>query len=498
MRKVHSLLGIVFILLYINVSAQENVFLDRNYWKSNPTIQQIDKDIASGNDPAELNRFAFDAVSWALIEKVDNQTIKYLLTKKGNDVNKKTHDGRTYIFWAIYRDNLEMMKHLLEKGATTDIIDSHGYSLLNFAAVTGQQNVKLYDFCIANGADLLTEKNNDGANALLLVAPFLENDKLIDYFVDRGIDLHCIDTNGNGIFNYAAKKGNKEILNQLIKKGVAYKNLNSEGGNAFVFASQGTRNSANNLEVYKYFEGIGIQPNVVTDKGINALHALAFKNKERAIFDYFIQKGVDVNQPNSKGDTPFANAASRNDMQRISHLITYVKDIDQANKSGVTPLMKAVQRNTIDVIRLLLDHEANPLAKDLKGNSLAYYVLQSYQKDKAQEFDQKIALLQEKGVDFTEVQADGHTLWHLAVKENDIELLKRIAKLTVPMNSKNDEGNTALHLAAMKATSADLLKFLLENGADKSIQTSFEETVFDLATENELLQQQNVELSFLQ
>ena len=498
MKKVDSLLWVAFVLLYINVSAQKNVFLDRAYWKSNPDIEQIDKDIVAGNDPTALNRFAFDAISFALIEKVDNKTIKYLLTKEGNDVNKKTHDGRTYIFWAIYRDNLEMMQHLLRNGAKTDIIDSHGYSLLNFAAVTGQKNIKLYDFCIENGANPMTEKNNDGANPLLLVAPFLEDETLITYFVDKGIDIHSQDDHGNGIFNYASKKGNTKVLELLIKKGVAYKTLNGKGGNAFIFASEGTRNSVNSLALYQYLENVGIRPDVVTTDGVNSLHALAFKNREQNIFDYFIKKGVDINQSNSKGDTPFSNAVSRNDLKTITYLIKYVKDIDQPNIIGVTPLMKAVGKNNIDVVNLLLSNGANSLLKDTEGNSLAYYALESYKPKKPEEFDQKITLLQQKGVDFTEHQAEGETLWHLAVKENDIELLKRIAKLNIPMNIKNNEGNTALHLAAMKATNTDLLKFLLKEGADKSIQTSFEETVFDLAAENELLQKQNIELGFLQ
>ncbi|AXT58501.1 ankyrin repeat domain-containing protein [Aquimarina sp. AD1] len=499
MKNIHNIwLVTIFVLICSKIQAQENVFLDRTYWKSNPGIEQIDKDIAAGNDPAALNRFAFDAISYALLEKVRNSTIEYLLTKKGNDVNKKTHDGRTYIFWAIYRDNLEMMQFLLEKGARTDIIDSHGYSLLNFAAVTGQKNTKLYDFCIKNGANPMTEKNNDGANPLLLVAPFLEDETLITYFVDKGIDIHSQDDNGNGIFNYAAKKGNTKILELLIKKGVAYKTLNTKGGNAFIFASQGTRNSANNLELYQYLENVGIRPGVVTTDGVNSLHALAFKNKEQDIFDYFIKKGVDINQANGKGDTPFSNAVSRNDLKAIKYLIKYVKDIDQSNKIGVTPLMKAVGRNNIDVVNLLLNNGANPLLKDTEGNSLAYYALESYDKKTSEEFDQKITLLLEKGVDFTEHQAEGETLWHLAVKENDVALLEKIEKLNIPLNSKNDEGNTALHLAAMKAKSIDVLKFLLEKGADKNMQTSFNETVFDLASENELLQKQNIELDFLQ
>ena len=154
--------NILIVLLCISLKSfgqNENVFIDRTYWKTNPSIKNIDKKISEGHDISALSWSSFDAVSYALLEKVDNKTIEYLLTKDGNGVNKLTHDGRSYIFWAAYKDNLEIMELLLNLGADTSIIDSHGYSLINFAATTGQLNTKLYDFCIKNGADLTKEKN---------------------------------------------------------------------------------------------------------------------------------------------------------------------------------------------------------------------------------------------------------------------------------------------------------------------------------------------------
>ncbi|MEL6813108.1 MAG: ankyrin repeat domain-containing protein, partial [Bacteroidota bacterium] len=466
--------------------------------KANPSVEQIKRDIQQGNDAAQLNEFAFDAVSWALIEKVDNATIKFLLEQEGNEVNKITHDGRTYIFWAAYRDNLEIMNYLLERGARTDIIDSHGYSLMNFAAVTGQQNQTLYDWCIANGSNPKIEKNHDGANALLLVAPFIQDDNLIDYFVEKGIDLHSKDEKGNGIFNYAAKKGNIDVLNLLIDLGVGYKELNLEGGNAFISASQGTRGSSNSLETYKYLEKLGLEPNITTDSGFTPLHALAYKNKDLDIFEYFVSKGVDVNQPDMNGNTAFMNAAYRNDLPIVSYLLNYVESINTYNKKGISPLMRAVQSNDLEVVRFLLEKGASIDHVDEDGNSLSFYLIESYSEKKHDDFIKKLQLLQEGSLDFSKIQSNGDGLWHLAVKTNSLKLLQKVGKLDLPINLRNDDGNTALHLAAMKAQNLDILKFLLSQGADKSIKTEFGESVFDLANENELLQEKGAGLSFLQ
>ena len=50
--------------------------------------------------------FGIAQVTWAIIEKNSNEIVKYLISKEGNGVNKLTHDGRTYIFWAMYRLSL--------------------------------------------------------------------------------------------------------------------------------------------------------------------------------------------------------------------------------------------------------------------------------------------------------------------------------------------------------------------------------------------------------
>lgn len=490
--------SISVILLSLVATAQNtNVFLNKDYWKNNPSIATIEQDIAKGHDIAALSNSAFDAVSWALIEQTDNATIKYLLQKKGNDVNKLTHDGRTYIFWAAYKNNLEMMRYLLNKGAKMDIIDSHGYSVLNFAAVTGQLNPKLYDLCIENGANPIKEVNHDGANALLLVAPFLKNTDLISYFVSKGISINSVDANGHGVFNYATKNGNIELLKALIKMGVNYKVETTDASNAMIFASRGTRRHTNGLDVYKYLESLGIYANITTAKGSTPLHALAYKSNDIAVFDYFIAKGVNVNQANADGNTPFTNAANANDLNIITHLFKHVKDINKANTDGKTALTHAVYRNTPEIVDFLVANGADINVKDKTGNTLAYYLLKTFNSKSLDAFNKKKSTLVKHGLDLTLPQAKGNTLFHIALDRSNLELLKYVNTLKIDVNAKNKEGMSPLHKAVMKAKNDTIIKYLISIGADKTIKTDFNESVYDLAMENERLQDNNIDLSFL-
>ena len=484
-------------LLYFGIgfSQSENVFLQRDYWKENPDIENIEKKIAEGNDPTELNQNAFDAVTYALLEDANATSIIHLLSKKGNGVNKITHDSRTYIFWAAYRGNLEMMKFLLANGAKTGLVDSHGNSPINFIAATGQMDSAIYDLLISHGADPSEGNKRDAANALLLISPFLEDDKMITYFTDKGVDLHSKDDKGNGIFNYAAKKGNMAFLDLLIKKGVSYKNENKEGGNAHIFAAQGYRRSTNGLEVFQYLENLGIAPNVVTSSGQTPLHNLAAYSKDVSVFNYFIEKGVDVNQQDKSGNTPLMNAARRNTMAIVRLLAAKTSNINTVNKEGQSALTMAIRQKGTSMINFLMEQGATVNVKDRDGNTLAHYLLNTFNSKEPEQFNGKLKALQKSGFVFKEKQAKENTLWHLAVQKKDIALMELINTFDVPINLKNSDGLTPLHMAAMQSESDVSLKYLVANGADKKIKTDFDESVFDLVNNNELLK--SINLDFL-
>jgi ankyrin repeat protein len=499
-----ALLAMLFMSI-VAVAQQDNVLLDRSFWKGDPDLKTVNQKIAEGNDATALNENAFDAVIYALLEKADDAIVKHLLSFEGNPVDKKTHDSRIYLHWAAYAGQTEMVDFLLDKGSSVTKLDSHGYTPLAFAANAGQKNKALYEAFESRGVNLLNEKNESGANLLLLVSSSLSNEEELNFFTRKGLKLNSTDKDGNGIFNYATKKGNIDFLKLLIKKGVDYKSSNKKGGNAFLFAAQGGRGYSNPLAVYEYLKSLGLDPNIVPKDGYTPLHRLAYNNSDPAIFELFLTAGADVNLKDAEGNTPFLNAASRNELAMVKLLSKTVKDFNTTNNEGQSALMLAVQRNNPEVTEFLLNNgsdaevytKGHRSAKDNKGNTIAYYLVASFDSRKPDEFDTKLKLLQEKSVQLNTTQAEGNTLFHLATKDNNLGVLKRLSAFNIDVNSKNDEGLTALHLAAMKAENEEMMKYLISKGADTKIKTDFEETVFDLASENELLQKQNTSLNFL-
>lgn len=480
-------------LASFSVQAQKNVFLDQSFWRSNPNVAAVQAEIDKGSNPSQLNPMSFDAVVMAINAQAPNESIKFLLAQKGNDVNKLTHDGRTYMFWAATRGNTEIMEYLVSKGAKADVKDSHGYTPLNFAASSGQTNTKVYDICLSAGADLKKDLTEEGANALLLAIPNDKDLTITNYFISKGLTLKSTDAAGNTAFNYAAKAGNIDLLKTLIQKGVTYNN------NAMILASVGTRGGANTLEVYQYLESLKIKPTAVNANGENALHAVVRKPKQAEIIKYFLSKGVDVNQPDNEGTTAFMNAAAASrDTATIGLLLTKVKNINQVNKKGVSALAMAVRGNSAEVVQYLIDKGASINVSDANGDNLAYYLLQSYStRGGVDDFEAKLKVLQNKGLQLNAPQKNGNTLYHLAVAKNDLALVKRIASLQVDVNAKNKEGITALHKAAMLSKDDAMMKYLISIGAKKELTTDMKETAFDLAVENESLSKNKVVIDFL-
>ncbi len=468
-----------------SLGQERNELTERSFWKSTPNLEQVKASVANGNDPSELGRYAFDPLSWALIERAPEDVLMYLLEQPGNDVNKLTHDGRTYIFWAAYRDNIAFMNTLISKGAKTNIIDSHGYSLLNFAAVTGQTNVALYDFILEHGAQPASEVNHSGANALLLVAPFLENTELVDYFERHGLGLTSVDDSGANFFHYAAKGGNLAFLRALLDRGFDANLLTLDGRNTGHYVAMGTRGKDNPVAAYHMMDSLGIDLTAPSKEGKTPLWYALQGEPSKETLGFLIGLGTPVHLSSDEGENALMVAAYSHDPQVLEVLMSKDVDINQTDDKGHSALSNAVRYNSPEAVSFLLETGASVEPED-NGGVLLQGLATAFKRDSAA-FLEKADLLMAKQFDFSAPQADGNTLFHLAVSEGSAGLCAVASQHGTDVNHLNSEGYSALHLAAMQAEDPEIIEMLLGLGAKTDALTPFEETPLTLAKENERL-----------
>lgn len=490
----------IYVLIFLTgtqLFSQSNLFLNRSFWEKKPSIKEIEKNSSDVNSLTELNIHSFDAVGYAILSKLPNATLKYLIDLEGNGVHKLTHDKRTYVFWAAYKDNTELMEYVIDKGARMDIKDAHHFSVSTFAAVTGNTDEKIYEICSANGINIKTDVDGNGANALLLLMPYVRKLSELRYFEGKGLSINDRDSLGNNAINYAAKTGNIKVIKKLLKKNISATVTDSKGNNAILMASMGTRNKTNSLETFEFLKDLGVEVSVTNNLGVNSIHNLAFDSEDTNVFDFFEVNGIVMDASDDAGNTPYMNAAKYNTEEIVHYFSEKTVEKNKKNAKGYSALTNAVRYNTAKIVTQLIKKGSDVNVEDMDGNNLVYYLIQSYRSSQVESFQNKMKALEVAGLDFSKKQKNNSNCLHLAVEKNDLKLVKMLEGFPTNINEKDADGLTSLHKAAMSGVDDSILKYLVFIGADKNIKTGFGETAFDLAQENEVLKMNNINVDFL-
>ena len=491
-------LFLLFILFQsgVLIAQDQNIFLDRDFWKTDPTVKTIKQKIKEGHDPAEKNDFGFDAISYGLLDNISLPSLKYLLKQEGNPVTKPTHGGITYLLWAAYKGNVEAVNLLLDAGSDPMMANSSGTNMLLMAAIGGVDNPAMYELILSQGISK-DYRNQSGANALLLLSGSqIENLKVFDYLLSKGFSLDSKDSDGNNLFSYAARGGSLEIMKMWQDKGVSYDGLNKKGENVVLFAAQGMKRRALRMEVFNYLtQDLDLEADVVSWEGKTPLHYAA-RRADKELIQFLIEEGVSTNQIDESGELALFNAIGK-DMEKLQLFVDLAKNINHANKDGHSALTRAIRWRSKESFDLLISSGADAKIVDIENNNLLYHAFDAYRKRNEETVAYFIDQLSNADIEAKGQFAGGNTLAHIAVERQSPFLLKKALAMGVFINTKNDLNLTPLHLAAMKATDNELLTLLVENGADKKSRTDLDESAYDLAAQNELLQENNVNYAIL-
>lgn len=486
--------------------------VSRPFWQASPDLAAVKAEMAKDGFRFADVKNGDDPLNLAITNKASAEVLEYLASQPGVDFQRGIHEGRTYLHSAASGGNEVAVEVLLKHGADMNHLDDHSQTALTYAGFMGRLTLPVLEVFVKHGYDVKKQyEAKDDVNIWLLSVGGDKDLAITNYLVAKGISLQSVDKNGNTAFDYAAKQGNVEILKALKAKGV--KNTS----NALLMAAAGPFRSANKLDVFQYLvEEVKINPAAVNANGQNVLHLVAAKQNQQDIIAYFFNKGVDINLADKNGNTPFISAAGAKSAETVAMLLPKVKNINAANAKGETAIMNAVKSSNAEVVALLIKNGADSKAVDKEGNSMGAYLMESYRGmggrggfgggrgmgaenavPPIEDFTAKIKLLQAAGCNFSTTQKEGNTLYHLAIAKNDVAVLKALSPLGIDINAKNKEGMTALHKAAMLSKNDAMLKYLVEAGAQKDIKTSFDETAYNLAKENNFLTTGNVSVEFL-
>lgn len=311
-------------------------FTFKSGYAPNSKSKKLDK-ILVVKTPTEI---AEDAT--AALQKNDMQAFADIMQNQVKDnVNIVNSKGDTLLMVAAAMGNLPAVEELLYAGADVNRKNAFTKDTAIMRALYAN-HPDIARTLVLSGADL-NIKNNYNHSPLFLVLE-KKNGELIDLFLTSGVKEGL---DPNYLFRAAAKKNPMGIV-AMLKGGVDPNVKNAKGNTPLIIsASLGDVASVEALMAYR------ADVNAANNAGNTALMYAARYNHPDVIRELLkpqtMQAALDVDMQNEAGETALYLAAARGYVDVVRRLLAADADASLATKKGEIPLM-AAEKNKRDKV----------------------------------------------------------------------------------------------------------------------------------------------------
>lgn len=174
-----------------------------------------------------------------------------------------------------------------------------------------------------------------------------------------------------------------------------------------------------------------------------------------------VENNVSVESLDNEGRTPIHWAASFGHIHTIQYLISVGCNVNASQIDGFTPLHCTAALNHHEASRVILSHGADVNATDDDGWSSIHHAA-------AYGHFSVVKVLHEAGASLKLKTPINDNILHVSsytIKKQKVEIIRYLVENEVPLDEKDGEGNTALHIACTH-NCYDIAKCLIELGAD--------------------------------
>lgn len=174
-----------------------------------------------------------------------------------------------------------------------------------------------------------------------------------------------------------------------------------------------------------------------------------------------VENNASVESLDAEGRTPIHWAASFGHIHTLQYLISVGCNVNATQIDGFTPLHCTAALNHHEAAQVLLSHGANVDAVDDDGWTSIHHAA-------AYGHLSIVKVLHEADASLTLKTPINDNILHISsytIKKHKVEILRYLVENKVPLNERDGEGNTALHIACTH-NCYDNAKCLIELGAD--------------------------------
>lgn len=379
------------------------------------------------------------------IERLLNH--KLILNKK-EFINATTDIGETALLLAVKEGYPEICETLLKSGADTLLI-SQGWNAIHFAA---EKSAVIVSHLIASNEKLINITTLKEKLTPLMIAAREGNREACEILMKSNAKLSEIDSEGDNVMHIAVRRGRNEIVELLSNNKALLNSKNQKGQTPFTIAAE-----IKNLSICKILLAA---PEIVlyAKQDWKALTSAA-KLNESAIIQALSSNKKFVNSKTEDGFTPFFHATGNGSKTACEILIKADLNPLSENKGGWNALHEAASNGKKKISQLLAQNTQllNSVRKD--G---ATPLLCAAENGHAETCE----ILLAAGANASVTESKGNNVLHLAVMSKNEKLVGKLSsKYQQLVNSQNKNNETPLMFAAIIGKQ-EAVESLLKAGAD--------------------------------
>lgn len=373
-----------------------------------------------------------------------------LLLDSGADFNKADFDDATPLYTAALKGHIEIVRLLIRRGANIDTTEGDGATPLYIAAEKG--HVEIVEMLLTAGADkdkttkdktfwihfgAGADKDNDEINRStpLYIAVKKGHVTIVNALLLKGADKDKANGQGLTPLHAAAEIGNLDVVNALLKNGAAIDMAANNGNTPLHLAAEN-----GHLDIVNTLLENGAALNINNARHETAL-CIAICREFNAIAKALLAKGAATETPRYNGRQPLFLAAKYGNLDMVSTLLAYRADVN-AVSGGITSLVIAARRGHEGIVKRLAAHPQTTLE-----------MLETYNRDRSicpyirhYVVYSQIRLRKERARK-EQLEKEANSL-SVAVKNRDINKVKRLLATDSDPDEVNADGMTPLYIAA--------------------------------------------------